>query len=156
MIFQSFCIFSCILALLIILKKPRTTKVQDRRAFGDCVTSGSLSVVSFILITDCICCMDYLLVYDTQNARQGCGIYMNKIIQQCENLSNSQEFSTILHDSDWPRRHLRENSPQNEYIAKGVLQCIWSFYFLFFYSEFCLTGAIIQQLFECEGKFPMI
>ena len=38
--FQSLCIFSCILTLLIILIKPRTTKAQDRRASGDCGTSG--------------------------------------------------------------------------------------------------------------------
>ena len=40
--FQSFCIFSCILSLLIILIKPLTTKAYDRRASGDCGTSGVL------------------------------------------------------------------------------------------------------------------
>ena len=39
--FQSLCIFSCILTLLIILIKPLTTKAHDRRASGDCGTSGS-------------------------------------------------------------------------------------------------------------------
>ena len=38
--FKSFCIFSCILTLLIILIKPLTTKAYDRRASGDCGTSG--------------------------------------------------------------------------------------------------------------------
>ena len=38
--FQSLCIFSCILTSLIILIKPLTTKAHDRRASGDCVTSG--------------------------------------------------------------------------------------------------------------------
>ena len=38
--FQSLCIFSCILTLLIILIKPFTTKAHDRRASGDCGTSG--------------------------------------------------------------------------------------------------------------------
>ena len=38
--FQSLCIFSCILTLLIILIKPLTTKAHDRRASGDCGTSG--------------------------------------------------------------------------------------------------------------------
>ena len=33
--FQSLCIFSCILTLLIILIKPLTTKAYDRRASGD-------------------------------------------------------------------------------------------------------------------------
>ena len=33
--FQSLCIFSCILTLIIILIKPRTTKAHDRRASGD-------------------------------------------------------------------------------------------------------------------------
>ena len=37
--FQSLCIFSCILTLLIILIKPLTTKAHDRRASGDCGTS---------------------------------------------------------------------------------------------------------------------
>ena len=37
---KSFCIFSCILSLLIILIKPLTTKAYDRRASGDCGTSG--------------------------------------------------------------------------------------------------------------------
>ena len=32
--------FSCILTLLIILIKPLTTKAHDRRASGDCGTSG--------------------------------------------------------------------------------------------------------------------
>ena len=40
--FQSLCIFSCILTLLMILIKPRTTKAHDRRASGDCGTSGCL------------------------------------------------------------------------------------------------------------------
>ena len=38
--FKSFCFFSCILSLLIILIKPLTTKAYDRRASGDCGTSG--------------------------------------------------------------------------------------------------------------------
>ena len=38
--FKSFCIFSCILIMLIILIKPLTTKAYDRRASGDCGTSG--------------------------------------------------------------------------------------------------------------------
>ena len=38
--FQSLCIFSCILTLLIILIKPLTSKAHDRRASGDCGTSG--------------------------------------------------------------------------------------------------------------------
>ena len=38
--FQSLCIFCCILTLLIILIKPLTTKAHDRRASGDCGTSG--------------------------------------------------------------------------------------------------------------------
>ena len=38
--FKSFCIFSCILTLLIILINPLTTKAYDRRASGDCGTSG--------------------------------------------------------------------------------------------------------------------
>ena len=38
--FQSLCIFSCILTLLIILIKPLTTKTHDKRASGDCGTSG--------------------------------------------------------------------------------------------------------------------
>ena len=38
--FQSLCIFSCILTLVIILIKPRTTKAHHRRASGDCGTSG--------------------------------------------------------------------------------------------------------------------
>ena len=38
--FKSFCIFSCILTLLIILIKPLTIKAYDRRASGDCGTSG--------------------------------------------------------------------------------------------------------------------
>ena len=38
---KSFCIFSCILSLLIILIKPLTTKAYDRRTSGDCGTSGS-------------------------------------------------------------------------------------------------------------------
>ena len=40
--FQSLCIFSCILTFLIILIKPLTTKAHDRRASGDCGTSGLL------------------------------------------------------------------------------------------------------------------
>ena len=40
--FKSFYIFSCILSLLIILTKPLTTKAYDRRASGDCGTSGLL------------------------------------------------------------------------------------------------------------------
>ena len=43
--FQSLCIFSCILTLLIILIKPLTTKAHDRRASGDCGTSGMSSAV---------------------------------------------------------------------------------------------------------------
>ena len=42
--FQSLLIFSCILTLLIILIKPLTTKAHDRRASGDCGTSGLLYV----------------------------------------------------------------------------------------------------------------
>ena len=38
--FYSFCIFSCILTLLIILIKPLTTKAYDRRASGDFGSSG--------------------------------------------------------------------------------------------------------------------
>ena len=38
--FQSLCIFSCILTLLIIQIKPLTTKAHDRRASSDCGTSG--------------------------------------------------------------------------------------------------------------------
>ena len=38
--FQSLCIFSCILTLLIILIKPLTTKAHDRHASGDIGTSG--------------------------------------------------------------------------------------------------------------------
>ena len=38
--FQSLCIFSCILTLLLLLIKPLTTKAHDRRASGDCGTSG--------------------------------------------------------------------------------------------------------------------
>ena len=38
--FQSLCIFSCILTFLIILIKPLTIKPHDRRASGDCGTSG--------------------------------------------------------------------------------------------------------------------
>ena len=38
--FQSLCIFSCILTLLIILIKPLTTKAHNRRASDDCGTSG--------------------------------------------------------------------------------------------------------------------
>ena len=37
---QSFCIFSCILTLLIMLIKPLRTKTYDRCASGDCGTSG--------------------------------------------------------------------------------------------------------------------
>ena len=40
--FQSLCIFSCILTLLIILIKPLATKAHDRRVSGDCGTSGDL------------------------------------------------------------------------------------------------------------------
>ena len=39
--FQSLCIFSCILTLLIILIKSLTTKAHDRRTSGDCGTSGN-------------------------------------------------------------------------------------------------------------------
>ena len=42
--FQSLCNFSCILTLLIILIKPFTTKAHDRRASGDCGTSGGISI----------------------------------------------------------------------------------------------------------------
>ena len=38
--FQSLCIFSCILAMFIVQIKPLTTKAHDRRASGDCGTSG--------------------------------------------------------------------------------------------------------------------
>ena len=38
--FQSLFIFCCILTLLIILIKPLTTKAHDRRASGECGTSG--------------------------------------------------------------------------------------------------------------------
>ena len=38
--FKSFGIFSYIVSLLIILIKPLTTKAYDRRASGDCGTSG--------------------------------------------------------------------------------------------------------------------
>ena len=38
--FESLCIFSCILTLLIILIKPLTAKAYDRRASGDCGASG--------------------------------------------------------------------------------------------------------------------
>ena len=38
--FQSLCIFSCILTLLIILIKPLPTKAHGRHASGDCGTSG--------------------------------------------------------------------------------------------------------------------
>ena len=41
--FKSFCVFSCILSLLFILIKPLTTKAYDRRASGDCGTSGLTS-----------------------------------------------------------------------------------------------------------------
>ena len=44
--FQSLCIFSCILTLLIMLIKPLTTKAHDRRASGDCGTSGFLLVLN--------------------------------------------------------------------------------------------------------------
>ena len=37
---QSLCIFTCILTLLIIQIKTRTTIAHDRRASGDCGTSG--------------------------------------------------------------------------------------------------------------------
>ena len=38
--FQSLCIFFCILTLLIILIEPLKSKAYDRRASGDCGTSG--------------------------------------------------------------------------------------------------------------------
>ena len=38
--FQSLCIFSCILTVLIILIKPQITKAHDRRTSGYCGTSG--------------------------------------------------------------------------------------------------------------------
>ena len=44
--FKSLCIFSCILAMFIILIKPLTTKAHDRRASGDCGTSGFFSTQS--------------------------------------------------------------------------------------------------------------
>ena len=50
--FKSFCIFSCILSLLIILIKHRTTKAHDRRASGDCGTSGI--IVTRYLVDDVI------------------------------------------------------------------------------------------------------
>ena len=40
---KSFCIFSCILTLLLIPIKPLKTKAYDRRASGDCGTSGFIS-----------------------------------------------------------------------------------------------------------------
>ena len=46
--FQSLCIFSCILSLLIILIKPLTTKAYDRRASSDCGTSGHIYI--FIML----------------------------------------------------------------------------------------------------------
>ena len=57
--FKSFCIFSCILTLLIILIKPLTTKAYHRRASGDCGTSGFLGHRSQglqwpIVITRCL------------------------------------------------------------------------------------------------------
>ena len=44
--FKSFCIFSGILSLLIILIKPLTTKAYDRSASGDCGTSGLVMFLS--------------------------------------------------------------------------------------------------------------
>ena len=46
--FKSLCIFSCILILLIILIKPYTTKAHERRASGDCGTSGYIIPQCFI------------------------------------------------------------------------------------------------------------
>ena len=43
--FQSLCIFTCILTLLIIQIKPRPTLAHDRRASGDCGTSGYMKAV---------------------------------------------------------------------------------------------------------------
>ena len=48
--FKSFCIFSFILSLLIILIKPLTTKAYDRRASGDCGTSGGCEFESHCAI----------------------------------------------------------------------------------------------------------
>ena len=42
--FQSLCIFCYIITLYIILIKPLTTKAHDRRASGDCGTSGVLHI----------------------------------------------------------------------------------------------------------------
>ena len=47
--FKSFCIFSCILTLLIILIKALTTKAYDRGASGDCGTSGPVSYKKVLL-----------------------------------------------------------------------------------------------------------
>ena len=49
--FQSLCIFSCFLTFVIILIKPSTTKAHNRRAFGDCGTSGQDKVTIQELIT---------------------------------------------------------------------------------------------------------
>ena len=49
--FKSFCIFSCILTLLIILIKPLTTKAYDRRASGDCGTSGCKMGLAWLVLT---------------------------------------------------------------------------------------------------------
>ena len=53
--FKSFCIFSCILTLLVILIKPLTTKAYDRRASGDCGTSGLKSSCSDLLFSLSMC-----------------------------------------------------------------------------------------------------
>ena len=48
--FKSFCIFSCILTLLIILIKPLSIKAYDRCASGDCGTSGSMLSCAFFSV----------------------------------------------------------------------------------------------------------
>ena len=58
--FQSLCIFSCILTLLIILIKPLPTKAHDRRASGDCGTSSS--GLSHREIRSCKAFLDHLFV----------------------------------------------------------------------------------------------
>ena len=50
---KSFCIFSCILTLLIILIKPLRSKAYDRRASGDCGTSGYFILVCFDFVFTC-------------------------------------------------------------------------------------------------------
>ena len=69
--FQSLCIFSCILTLLIILIKPRTTKAHNRCASGDCGTSGltCFSVISCISQSSGWHCRSYLIFQDTGPSR---------------------------------------------------------------------------------------